>query len=1287
MVRPLPESLAPLLPQLEHCMAGDRHRLRRRLFQLAAKPEDEKSRAKLVYEIETSTALHSHRQASPVVISYPEELPVSQKREQLVEAIKNHQVILVCGETGSGKTTQLPKLCLEAGRGRSATIGHTQPRRLAASAVSARLAEEMQTTVGEQVGFKVRFSDKTSPETLVKVMTDGILLAEIQQDRWLNQYDTLIIDEAHERSLNIDFLLGYLKQLLKKRRDLKLIITSATIDAQRIAQHFGNAPIVEVSGRSYPVDILYRPLQNPDSADGDLSLAEAIDSGIEELQRKGRGDILVFLPGEREIREISHRLRHRHDRMEVLPLYARLPASEQRKIFHPQGRTRVVLSTNVAETSLTVPGIRYVIDAGTARVSRYSWRSKVQRLPIEKISQASANQRSGRCGRLGPGVCIRLYDEEDFANRPEFTDAEILRTNLASVILQMAMLRLGSPEAFPFIDSPDPRLIRDGYRLLEELQAVDRQRRLTALGKQLGKLPIDPRFGRMLLAAADFGATREVLTIVTALTVQDPRERPYEKRQAADEHHSRFNHPKSDFVSLVHLWSYLEERSESLSQNKMRKLCGKEFISYRRWREWRDTHRQLKLASQTLKLGVNDKEASYENLHRALLTGLLDQVGEKSEKQEFLGCRGRKFQVFPGSSLAKKPPKWVMAAEITETTRLYARTAAAIQPDWIEQLGTHLLSHHYSEPHWVRSRSRVGAYDRLSLYGLVVAPKKPVNYAAIDAIASREIFIRHALVMDEYKIQHSVLRHNRQLIDDVETLEAKSRRRDILIDEEDLYRFYDSRLPENITSGTAFEQWYKKPANREKLRLKPEQLKKDDAPGVDPHAFPDTWVHQGLRLPLSYHFEPGSDADGVTLTVPLSILKQIDEARIQWLVPGLIEEKIQAMIRALPKGLRKNFVPAPDFAKATLQALTYGERSLPGNLSRVLHKMTGIDVSTEAWDLELEPHLMMRLEVIDPQRKVVASGRHLGALLDYLKDRKVAPPPPTAQKHIERSGITHWEFGELPEFIECKEAEYSIQRYPALCVEKKDIALRLFDTQHEARHSHEAGVRQLLLMQLKQEARYLDKNLPDMAEHCLKYTSIGHCQTLKQDLLLSTIQQLVFADSPPPRSPETFQEALEACRAGLVSRATEINTLLGPTLQYVHEVQKQLKGSLPLSWIEAAADIRSQLQNLVYDGFLLATPAAQQRQLPRYMEGIKKRLEKLSHSPDRDRMGRVTIEPLQNRYQELPEDKRRHPQVQEYRWLLEELRISIFAQELGTQQKVSPKRLDSFWKNIDWESD
>ncbi len=1283
MARPLPPPLKALLKELSGCMTVDRFRLRRKLHQLADKADDA-GLERLKNDITASQTRLLRRKNTRPTLEYPPQLPVSERREDILAAIQQHPIILICGETGSGKTTQLPKICLEAGRGISGMIGHTQPRRLAASAVSSRIAEEMHTVVGEEVGYKVRFHDKVSPRTLIKVMTDGILLAEMQRDRWLNQYDTLIIDEAHERSLNIDFLLGYLKQLLKKRPDLKLIITSATIDAERIARHFDNAPIIEVSGRTFPVETLYRPLQNAEDEGDSKNLVEAIDEAIDELHRHARGDILVFLPGEREIRELSHALRHRRDRMEILPLYARLPASEQKKIFHPTGQLRVILTTNVAETSLTVPGIRYVIDTGTARISRYSWRSKVQRLPVEKVSQASANRRLGRCGRLSSGICIRLYVEDDFNNRPEFTDPEILRTNLASVILQMSMLKLGSPNGFPFIDMPDPRLVKDGYRLLEELQAVNTQHSLTPLGQQLGKLPIDPRLGRMLLAAQKTGATHEVLTIITALAVQDPRERPYEKRQAADEQHARFKHPKSDFISILLLWEYLEHRHEELSQNKFRTLCGKEFISYRRWREWRDVHRQVKLACNELKIRFSDKSATEDNIHQALLTGLLDHIGQKEEKQEFLGCRGRKFLLFPGSNLGKKPPKWVMAAEVTETTKLYARTAAQIQPQWVEHLGAHLLKHHYSEPHWVQSKARVGAYDRLSLYGLVIVAKQPINYASIDPVLSREIFIRHALVFGEYTSSHAVLKQNRHFIEGIEDLEARTRRRDILIDEQDLYAFYDRIIPDHITSGTAFEAWFKKLPHKNLLKLDPEQLTRDDAPSVNPHAFPDTWVHKGLSLPLHYLFEPGSEKDGVTLTVPLSILKQIDAARIQWLVPGLIKEKILAMIRSLPKAQRKNFVPAPDFAHAAEEALNFGKGRLDQELSLVLEKMTGLNIPSEAWAKAFEPHLMMRFNIIDSQRKPLASGRDIESLIKTLGSKKIEPTPtPKVQQRFKRGDITQWDFGVLPANIQCEEAGYSLQRFPALKEENKQLVLDLFDTQKDADRAHLIGTRRLLAIHLKQEARYLDKNLPGMSEHCLRYTSIGTCQQLKHDLLLAAIQQSSLDESALPRNQETFEKILCTARADLVERATRINTLLSPILQHLHTVHKKLKGNLPLSWIEAASDIKTQLDQLVYKGFLLATPADKLTEMPRYLEAMVKRLDKLTQAPDRDRMHRVSVEPLQQRFLDLSDERKEHPQAQLFRWALEELRVSLFAQELGTQEKVSVKRLEAIWKKTE----
>ncbi len=1305
-------------------MGGDRHALRRRLRSLPrgkAPPEQVES---LAAAIAASQRRRAARVAAIPPLRYPEELPVAARRAEIMAAIRAHQVVLVCGETGSGKTTQLPKICLELGRGVDGLIGHTQPRRLAARAVATRVAEELGTTVGAKVGYKVRFTDQVGDASLVKLMTDGILLAELGHDRWLNQYDTLIIDEAHERSLNIDFLLGYLKQLLPKRPELKLIITSATLDAARIAAHF-NAPVIEVSGRTYPVEIRYRPLLDPDAAREETpDLYQAIEAAIDELLAEGRGDILVFLPGEREIRDASHALRHRRQRMEILPLYARLSAADQQRIFHPRGGVRVILATNVAETSLTVPGIRYVIDAGLARLSRYSWRAKIQRLPIEKISRASANQRAGRCGRLSAGICVRLYDEQDFLNRPEFTDPEILRTHLAAVILQMAHLRLGDPALFPFIDPPDSRLISDGYRLLGELQAIDRQHQLTAIGHQLARLPIDPRLGRMLLGARETGALAEVLVIACALAVQDPRERPFEAQQAADAQHARFRDPHSDFIALLKLWEYLEMQAGALSNAALQRQCQKEFLSHRRFREWRDLHHQLRLALEDLGIrpGATDSSASaqptpaegrhrtrphpptpaspaeatgddalaperYAAIHRALLTGLLDQIGFREEKTQYLGCRGRRFYLFPGSGLRSRPPKWLMAAEITETTQVYARTAATIQPEWVEPLGAHLLKHHYGEPYWQRRQARVGGDEKLSLYGLVINPKHPVNFAAIDPPRAREVFIWHALIYGEWDRPPTVIERNRAAVEAVEDLEARTRRRDLLVDEQTLFDFYDQRLPPEINSGASFAHWFKHHPDPESLRLTEAALTRDDAPPITPDAFPSHWTQHGLRLPLSYRFEPGQDDDGVTLRIPLGILPQVDAARCEWLVPGLLEEKVQTLIKSLPKGLRKNFVPAPEFAKAVFQALSatrIGQREdqpLTDAIAIALKRMSGVDIPREAWGDDLPPYLRMNFAVVDRDKQVIASGRDLSALRARLAGAIEAQKPPARQRSFEKTGLIDWDFGPLPEFIEVEEDGYSIRRFPALTYEKGEIALKLFHTEADARRAMPRGLRALFRQRLKQEVRYLDKNLPEITQHCLRFVSVAPCQVLKDDLVETAIQRVFLDNLPPPRDAQTFNQRLETGRNALVSAANDVSEILGAALPIFMDIQKRLKENLPLSWIEAAADIRTQLDALIHPGFLIATPAAWLPELPRYLNGIEKRLTRLSHAPDKDRRIRVDIEPLTRRLQDIPpEALADHSALTHYRWLLEELRVSLFAQELGTKEKVSVQRLERYWQ-------
>ena len=1278
-------SLAALQRRLREARGADFHRLRRRLQQLRRQRDPApETVARLAAAIEASCAARARRAALlPDQLDYPAELPVSAQREAIRAAIAEHQVVVVAGETGSGKTTQLPKICLELGRGVDGQIGHTQPRRLAARAVAARLAEELGTPLGDGlVGFQTRFQQRLGEDNLIKVMTDGILLAEIQQDRWLNRYDTLIIDEAHERSLNIDFLLGYLKRLLARRRDLKLIITSATLDVERMAAHFGDAPVITVQGRSYPVSIRYRP---PGGAEGDEEgdLYSAIEQAVDELQAEGRGDVLVFLPGEREIREASRALRHRRGEFDILPLYARLPPGEQQRIFQPRGRTRIVLATNVAETSLTVPRIRYVIDSGLVRLSRYSWRSKIQRLPVEKVSRASADQRAGRCGRTAPGICIRLYAEDDFEQRPEFTDPEILRTNLAAVILQMQAMGLGEVEDFPFIDAPDPRLVRDGYRLLGELQAIDERRRLTPLGRQLARLPIDPRLGRMLLAARDTGALSEVLIIATALAVQDPRERPHDRREAADALHARFTDPRSDFLTLLRLWAYLEEKSEALSSSALRRLCQKEFLSHRRWREWHDLHRQLKLALAEQGLRLNTQPARYDAIHRALLAGLLDHIGVKQDKGEYQGCRNRRFHLFPGSALRAKPPKWVMAFEITETSRLYARTVAGIRPQWVETLGAHLLQHSVGEPHWQRRAARVDAWERLSLYGLVINPRRAVDYARVDPAGARELFIRHALVYGEWDSGLPVIAANQALMAELEEHETRTRRRDILVEEQVLFDFYDRLLPADVHSGAAFRRWYRRLPDAEILRLREEQLLRPEARKSDPRQLPSFWEQDGLRLPLRYHFAPGAADDGITLPIPLGLLPQIDADRCEWLVPGLLAEKLTALIKSLPKALRRHFVPAPDYARALRERLTPYAGPLLAAVTRELAQMTGVTVPADAWDLDRLPdHLRMRFEVLDGDGQVLAAGRDLAALRAQLAEASAASPPPPAQSDFEQSGLTRWPAEPLPEWVEVEEAGYSIRRYPALVDAGRHVDLRLLPDAEAAAAAHAGGVRRLLRLQLKDEIRYLDRHLPDMAQHCLRFAPLGDCRGLKDDLLQAALQHAFLDGQALPRSASEFEALLARGRPQLVPAATALAELLGELLPLWQDIRKRLKGNLPLSWIEAAADIRQQLDALIYPGFLLATPAARLRHLPRYLRAIQRRLDKLSAAPDRDRLRRVEIQPLVARFQALPAARQAEPGYAEYRWLLEELRVSLFAQELGTAEKVSPKRLERLWRTL-----
>ena len=1286
------DTITALSADIALCLRRDQHALQRRLRKMRrGRTRDDTAWQSLSADIAASKARCEQRRAALPVPSFPEELPVSARREELAGAIARHQVVIVCGETGSGKTTQLPKICLSLGRGVAGMIGHTQPRRIAARSVAARIAEELGTPLGQTVGYKVRFSDHTSPEAYVKVMTDGILLAETQHDRYLDQYDTLIIDEAHERSLNIDFLLGYLKQLLPKRPDLKVIITSATIDPQRFAEHFYDAPIIEVSGRTYPVEVRYRPLLAEDEDGRDRDLQQAILDAVDELGRIDRGDILIFLSGEREIRAAAEALRKHHPpHTEILPLYARLSAAEQNKVFQPHKGRRIVLATNVAETSLTVPGIRFVIDTGLARISRYSHRAKVQRLPIEPVSQASANQRAGRCGRVSAGVCVRLYSEEDFAGRPPFTAPEIQRSNLAAVILQMEVLGLGEVECFPLIDPPDSRLVKDGYQTLQELGAVDEARRLLPLGRDLARLPVDPRIGRMILAARQEQCLSEVLIIAAALAVQDARERPLEAQQAADQKHGRFADQRSDFLAYLKLWEHYHEQARHLSNNKLRKYCRENFLSYVRLQDWRDIHSQLLGLLKPMGYRLNQQPADYAPIHRALLSGLLGNIGSKGEERDYLGARGSKFHIFPGSALFKKAPKWLVAAELVETTRLYARIVAKIEPEWVEQLAPHLVKHHYFDPHWEKSQQAVMGYERVSLYGLPLIPRRKVHYGRIDPKLSRELFIRGALVAGEYDTRAPFFAHNQAAIRDVEEMEHKARRRDILVDEQTLFEFYYERIPVDVCDGRSFERW-RKQAERDDpklLLLTKDYLMQRRAAEVSIEQFPDHLDVSGMRLPLSYHFEPGHSLDGVTLTVPLALLNQLPPERLQWLVPGLLRDKIIALLKGLPKALRRNFVPAPNFADACLQSVTPEEGALHQVLTRQLLRMTGVTVPSDAWqEAALPPHLRMNIKVVAADGEtVIAMGRDLARLRSEQGEQAAATFAQLPSSDFERDLVTEWDFGDLPEQVEFQRHGMSLIGYPALVEEDNGVALRLLDSPAKAEGALRGGVRRLYMLQARERIKYLEKNLPGIQEMCLHYAGVGDCAALKADLITAIAEQAFLADRSVPRSAKQFEELKEAGLTRLIPVANELCAWVAETLALHHALAKRLKGAVKPAWLKSLGDIQEQLRHLIYPGFVTATPYGQLRHLSRYLKAVELRLAKLEQHARRDAPLLAQLMPLWQAYWRRAEKQRKlgiaDPTLEEYRWLLEELRVSLFAQELKTAVPVSVKRLQRQWTAI-----
>jgi ATP-dependent helicase HrpA len=1228
----------------------------------------------------------------PLTIAYPPQLPVSGRIDELRALLDKHQVLIVAGETGSGKTTQLPKLCLELGRGSKGLIGHTQPRRLAAHAVAQRLAEELAVPPGTVVGYQVRFTDTSSEHTRIKVMTDGILLAETRNDPQLRRYDTIIIDEAHERSLNIDFLLGYLKRLLPKRPDLKLVITSATIDVQKFSAHFNHAPIVEVSGRTYPVDILYRP---PMEQEEPLELGEQVLAAFEEirqLERKQRPafrDVLVFLSGEREIRDTAEVLRKQNiPDLEILPLYARLSAKEQQRVFAAHAGRRIVLTTNVAETSLTVPGIGYVIDSGTARISRYSVRSKIQRLPVEAISKASANQRSGRCGRLGPGVCIRLYGEEDFNNRPDFTDTEITRTNLASVILQMLALRLGDISRFPFLEAPDPRAVRDGFRLLEELQAVDAKGLLTPIGRIMARLPVDPRLARVLVEAAQLGCLQEALVIVSALGIQDPRERPLEKQQAADEAHRRFNHPESDFCSWLALWHFYEEQRQALNSNQLRRFCLKEFLSWMRMREWREVHRQLLLLCQELKLTLNRTPADYDAIHKALLSGFISQVAQRLEEGGYLGARTRKYQMFPGSTLHRKAAKWILSAELIETRQLYARSNARVDPEWIEQQGRHLLKHDYYEPHWQRRRGQVMGKERVSLYGLVLADNRPVAYARVDPVAAREIFLREGLALLQVDTRVPFHAHNRKLIERIQALEERSRRRDILVDEAVIHAFYDSRLPADVVDVASLEKWYRVQARevQDGLKLSEADLVNQQAAPVDAAQYPQQLQMDALKLSLDYVFDPGKSSDGVSVEVPITALKQLREDELDWLVPGLLREKCIALIKALPKGLRKHFVPVPDVVEKILPQLKREDGSLQQALARQLLRLTMVQLPADCWEaVPLPEHLRMNIKVVDEQGKLISSGRDLQLLKEQLGALVQASISRAGQHSMEQQGLTGWTFGDLPEVTEVKADRLRVKAWPALQDLGDSVNLVLLDSEYRARLASIGGVTRLLMLASKQQVRYLEKHLLQNPANLHALRSLGPREQLLQQLIARTWVIAFGLDTALPRSELAFQQLLEKGKPEVVGVADRLEALLCRVLAQRLALQQRLqRGFSAPADLLFRQDVQQQLDQLVHPDFLQFTPWLQLQQLPRFLQAIEQRMEKYGTQKARDEQATRQLQLLWQRYAErkawCDRHERANEALEEYRWLLEELRVSLFAQALGTRVPVSDKRLQKFWQ-------
>nr|WP_315595434.1 ATP-dependent RNA helicase HrpA [uncultured Cupriavidus sp.] len=1261
------------------------------------------------------------RLANPLPeITFPEALPVSARRDEIAKALQASQVVIVSGETGSGKTTQLPKIALSIGRGPAregkpggGLIGHTQPRRIAATSTAKRIAQELGTPIGEHVGYQVRFNDTMSAGASVKLMTDGILLAETQNDPLLRAYDTIIIDEAHERSLNIDFLIGYLRQILPKRPDLKVIITSATIDAKRFAEHFARdgkpAPVIEVSGRLYPVEIRYRPIQDDQPADAaprsakarERDLYDGIVDAVDELCRLGSGDVLVFLPGEREIREAAEALRKHHPpHTEILPLFARLSVQEQERVFKPSNARRIVLATNVAETSLTVPGIRYVVDTGLARVKRYSYRNKVEQLQIESISQAAANQRAGRCGRVADGVCIRLYEESDFVGRARFTDPEILRSSLAAVILRMKALRLTDIEAFPFIEPPLGRAVADGYQLLQELGALDEANQLTGTGRQLAKLPLDPRVARMILAAKDQHCLREVLIIASALSVQDPRDRPPDAQEAADQAHRKFMDERSEFLGWVKLWKWFEDAVAHKKTNRqLQEQCRSNFLSHVRLREWRDVHSQLHTTVSEQGWRLNETEPTFEQVHKALLTGLLGNVGLKLDEadgkgREYLGARGIKFHLWPGSLIARKVGRWIIAAELVETSRLFARTLAKVEPEWIEQVGRHLLNVSWSEPHWEKKAGQVVAMERGTLYGLPVYQHRRVHFGPMNPSEAREIFIRSALVEGEFDTRLPFFAHNQRLVREIENLEHKSRRQDVLVDDVLIYAFYERAIPAEIHNQVAFETWYQAESakDRKLLYLNRDELMRHEAAGITTDLFPKLLPVAGIDMGLSYHFEPGSHRDGVTLTVPLYALNQIRPERAEWLVPGMIKEKVHLLLKSLPQKLRRHCVPLPDYAAGFVERQPFGEGDLVDVLIADIREQTGTMIRRADFKLETLPaHHSMNFKVIDEHGRQLDMGRNLAQLRAEFGGQaqqsfqNIAARDVPAAEAGQYENLTSWSFGELPELLEIRKGNQTLFGYPALVDHGDHCDVEVFDDPQEAARIHHAGLLRLFALQLREQVKFIEKNIPNLQQMAMQYMALGTQEELRSQIVLMALERACL-QAPLPRNEAEFNVRKDEGRARLSLLAQEIARLVGTILAEFASLPRKLLQAKPFG--SAYQDLEAQLGRLMSKSFVADTPYAQLVHFPRYLKGMAMRVDKLKGDPGRDSQRIQEMSPLVQQWQRAEKQLRAQgrgaadARLDEFRWMLEELRVALFAQELRTPQPISVKRLQKVWESM-----